>query len=170
MNKKVDKLKLSKKYDRIRLPALNFAFELFYMQGLSVQNTKSLKRTGQELLLWHVLTGGITGRTTFWSISHKDFFLPELSTILVWLSLDLQRPWHLSSQEIKKRFSKSRMFMKYDSPSITAWTVVVGFFSHQVHELPTRLLLSGLWPSQKSALVNFLLQYFSPSRVNTLWT
>ena len=48
----------------------------------------------------------------------------------------------------------------YDSPSITAWTVVVGFFSHQGHELLTRLLLSGLWPSQKSALVNFLLLRF----------
>ena len=42
------------------------------------------------------------------------------------------------------------MFMKYDSPFITAWTVVVGFFSHQDHELPKRLLLRGLWPSQKS--------------------
>ena len=49
MNNKWTKLNLSKKYDRIRLPALNFAFELFYMQGLSVQNTRSLERTGQEL-------------------------------------------------------------------------------------------------------------------------
>ena len=44
MNKKWTKLKLSKKYDRMRLPALNFAFELLYMQDLSVQNTRSLKR------------------------------------------------------------------------------------------------------------------------------
>ena len=44
MNKKVDKIE----YDRIRQPALNFAFELLYMQGLSVQNTRSLERTGQE--------------------------------------------------------------------------------------------------------------------------
>ena len=49
MNKKVDKLKLSKKYDRIRLTALNLAFQLLYMQGLSVQNTRILERTGQEL-------------------------------------------------------------------------------------------------------------------------
>ena len=42
------KLKLSKKYDRIHLPALNFAFELLYVQGLSVQ-TRSLERTGEEL-------------------------------------------------------------------------------------------------------------------------
>ena len=47
--KKWTKLRLSKKYDRIRLPALNFAFELLYMQGLSVQNTRSVERTGQEL-------------------------------------------------------------------------------------------------------------------------
>ena len=40
----------------------------------------------------------------------------------------------------QKKSSKSRMFTKYDWPSITAWTVVVGFFSHQGHELPTRLL------------------------------
>ena len=57
---------------------------------------------GSRALLRHVLTFGITGRTTFWSISHKDFFLQELSAILLWVSLDFQSPWHLSSQEIKK--------------------------------------------------------------------
>ena len=47
--KKWTKLRLSKKYDWIRLSVLNFALGLLYMQGLSVQNTRSLKRTGQEL-------------------------------------------------------------------------------------------------------------------------
>ena len=47
MKKKWTKLRLSEKYDRIRLPALTLS--LLYMQGLSVQNTRSLERTGQEL-------------------------------------------------------------------------------------------------------------------------
>ena len=41
MNKKVDKIELSKKYDRIRLPALNFAFQLLYMQGLMIADLSS---------------------------------------------------------------------------------------------------------------------------------
>ena len=62
-------------------------------------------------LLRHVLTFGITGRATFWSISHKDFFPPELSAILLWVSLDFQCPWPLSSQEIKKKiFQKSYVY------------------------------------------------------------
>ena len=50
MNKKKwSQLRLSKKYEQVHLPVLKFAFELLYMQGLSVQNTRSLERTGQEL-------------------------------------------------------------------------------------------------------------------------
>ena len=47
--KKWTKLRLGKMYGRIRLPTLNCAFDLLYMQGLSVQNTRGLERTGQEL-------------------------------------------------------------------------------------------------------------------------
>ena len=36
-----------------------------------------------KALLRHLLTFIITGRTTFWSNSHQDFFLPELSAILL---------------------------------------------------------------------------------------
>ena len=45
MNKKVDKIEIEQKAF-ISQPAVNFAFELLYMQ---VQNTRSLDRTGQEL-------------------------------------------------------------------------------------------------------------------------
>ena len=148
MNIKWTKLRLSKKYDRIRPPA--FAFE---------QNTKSLEKTGQAFL-GHALTFSITGRTTFWSISHEDFFLPELSTIFLWPSLDFQPPWHL--QEIKKVFRKSYV---YEIWLIIHYSLDSGWWlcRHPEHELPTRCLLSSLWPF-RSPLGKFsfvILQPFS---------
>ena len=80
------------------------------MQGISVQNTRSLERTGQELFLMQACLNRSSafsaGQLTFWSISHNDFFLPESSAILLCIRLDFQPPWHLSSQEIKKNLPK----------------------------------------------------------------
>ena len=127
------------------------------MQGLSVQNTKSLEKTGQELSSGMsyppALPAGQDSVPSLTKISFSRSYL-RLFSESAWISKSLA-PFLSGNQ---KNSSKSRMFMKIDdSPSITAWTVVFGSFSHRGHELPTRLLLSGLWPSQKSALVNFLL-------------
>ena len=113
--KKWTKLRLSNKYNRIRLPALNFGFELLYMKGSKYQKPRE---DWSRAFLRHVLTVGNTGRTGFWSISQKDFFLPELSAILLWVSLDFQRPWHLSSQEIKKDLPKDVCFWNMTHGSI----------------------------------------------------
>ena len=140
-------MQLSKKYDGIRLPAINFAFELLYMQGLSVQNTRSLERTWSRGLLRHVLTFGITGRTTSWSIFHKDFFFPELSEILLWVSLDFECPWQISSQEIKKYLPKAVRFFCYE-----IWLTI-----HNSLDSGCWLFQpSGSWASNKASIVGSL--------------
>ena len=87
----------------------------------------------------------LPGRSTFLSISHKDFFLPELSVILLWVSLDFQRPWHLSSQEIKKNLPKVVFLWKL-------WLII-----HYSLENGCWLFQpSGSWPSNKASAVGSL--------------
>ena len=99
-------------------------------------------------LLWHVLTCGITGgRTTFefWPIFHKDFFLAELFAILLWVSLDFQLPWHLSSQDIKRLFRKSYVY--------EIWLTMIHY------SLDSGCWLfqpSGSWASNKASTVESL--------------
>ena len=136
-------MKLSKKYDRSRLLALNFGFELLYARFKCSKYQKPWEDWSRAILR-HALTFGITGRTTFWSISHKDFFLPELSAIVLWVSLDFQRPWHFSSQEIKRDLPK-----------------VVCLWNMTHHPLqPGQWLLafqpSGSWASNKASTVGSL--------------
>ena len=73
-------MKLSKKYDRIRLLALNFGFELLYARFKRSKYQKP-REDWSRAILRHAFS--ITGRRTFWSISHEDFFLPELFAIFL---------------------------------------------------------------------------------------
>ena len=140
-------LRLSKKYDRIRLPALNFAFELIYVHGLSVQSTRSLERTGQELSSYSgVLTFGIS-RTTIWSISLKDCFFPVVICDSSLSQTVFQPLWYMSSKEIQKNIFQKLFF--YETWLIIHYSLDSGCWlcSHPDPELPTRLLLSDLQPS-----------------------
>ena len=76
------------------------------LPGLTCEDNVFRSTFGPFLQVLHnvtVLTVGIESWTTMWSISLKDFFLPELSVNLLWVSLVFQPAWHLSSWEIKKK-------------------------------------------------------------------
>ena len=49
MNKKVDKIEVEQKYDEIRPPALNVAFERVYMQDLVFKIPEASRGLVQEL-------------------------------------------------------------------------------------------------------------------------
>ena len=104
-HKKWTKLRLSKKYDKN--PSTCVKLCILAALYASVENTRSLERTGHtRAFLMACLNLRHYRPATFWSIFHKDFFLPESSAILLRVSLDFKPPWYLSSQEIQNNLPK----------------------------------------------------------------